>query len=272
MDTLPKVGIVFGMVAISIFLPFYMIITIAENEALFIEFFYDENIILKEFENTDSYKKMMERYPDSVVTFNVNPHHTSMEVMAFTNNAQLSLHFVNDQNMGQVLESAHCRLLDGKSHSKLGTVPVDLIDNNPPIPAFMFKEGNADQGFTAGFVEFTNCLEVNEKEEPKKELVADHHIAIPENTGTPGCQDNLSCFEPYSLKIKNGEVVGFRNFDTEFHTVTSGIPELGPDGEFDSGLMEAGGLFHHEFAEVGEYEYFCMVHPWQTGKIIVHAN
>ena len=73
-------------------------------------------------------------------------------------------------------------------------------------------------------------------------------------------------------KIKVGDVVSFRNFDSDYHTVTSGSLENGPNGEFDSVLMESGGQFLHEFTQSDEYDYFCMIHPWQIGKIIVHEK
>ena len=105
-----------------------------------------------------------------------------------------------------------------------------------------------------------------------EELEADYYVAIPENGGKPGCQENLSCFEPYSLKIKAGDVVSFRNFDSVPHTVTSGIPEFGSSNVFDSELMEPGDQFLHKFTESDQYDYFCMIHPWQIGKIIVHEK
>ena len=54
--------------------------------------------------------------------------------------------------------------------------------------------------------------------------------------------------------------------------MTSGSPENGPNGEFDSALMEPGDQFFHEFTKADEYDYFCMIHPWQLGKIIVHEQ
>ena len=44
---------------------------------------------------------------------------------------------------------------------------------------------------------------------------------------------------------------------------------IGPGGKFDSGLMKAGQTFSHKFSESGEYQYFCMIHPWATGSVTV---
>ena len=61
------------------------------------------------------------------------------------------------------------------------------------------------------------------------------------------------------------------NDDTAAHTVTSGTPEGGPDGFFDSSLFMAGATFSVKFDdyEPGDYPYFCMVHPWMTEVVTV---
>jgi len=60
----------------------------------------------------------------------------------------------------------------------------------------------------------------------------------------------------------------WNNIDSAAHTVTSGIPGS-PDGIFDSGMVLSGGTFEFTFTEPGEYDYYCMVHPWMTGKVMV---
>ena len=47
------------------------------------------------------------------------------------------------------------------------------------------------------------------------------------------------------------------------HTVTAA------DGSFDSGFLEEGDTWSYTFEEVGEYEYFCVPHPWMRAKVIV---
>ena len=275
METIPKIGILVGIAAVVIFLPFWIIVTIAENEALFAKFFFNENLVEKKMKETKTYKAMLERFPNSIVSVrNHGPFNSDMEIIAYSNSSEshLNAHIGFDHQHDFTWEHVRCQVGGGDDRKKLGTIPPELIDNNPPIPKYMFKEGQADNSFTSDFIMFTNCLDMDNPQIELQELEADHHIAIPENTGIPGCEEDLSCFEPYSLKIKVGDVVSFRNFDSDFHTVTSGSPEFGPGEEFDSGLMESGDQFLHKFTEVDEYEYFCMVHPWQTGKIMVHAN
>ncbi len=66
--------------------------------------------------------------------------------------------------------------------------------------------------------------------------------------------------------------VEWANADTDVHTVTSGTPQDGPDGIFDSSLFPPGDSFHHQFTEAGEYPYFCLVHPWMDGIVKVVAS
>ena len=102
---------------------------------------------------------------------------------------------------------------------------------------------------------------------------ADHTSATVTNalgSSTPGCEDTNSCFDPNPVTIAMGGTVTWENVDNAAHTVTSGSPADGPDGVFDSSLIMAGGAtFSHTFDAVGTYDYFCMVHPWMAGSVIV---
>jgi len=94
-------------------------------------------------------------------------------------------------------------------------------------------------------------------------------ISVPEGSGVPGCDERNQCYIPADVTINVGETVTWSNDDTAAHTVTSGMPADGPDGNFDSSLFMAGATFSHTFEEVGEFDYYCMVHPWMTGKVQV---
>ena len=102
---------------------------------------------------------------------------------------------------------------------------------------------------------------------------ADHTSATVTNalgSSTPGCEDTNSCFDPNPVTIAMGGTVTWENTDNAAHTVTSGSPDGGPDGVFDSSLIMAGGAsFSHTFDAAGTYDYFCMVHPWMAGSVIV---
>ncbi len=94
-------------------------------------------------------------------------------------------------------------------------------------------------------------------------------ISIPIGTGVPGCEEHNRCFLPPLLKIKEKQSVVWTNDDTAAHTITSGTPVDGPDGNFDSSLFMSGNSFTNYFKTKGTFPYFCMVHPWQTGTIEV---
>ena len=76
-------------------------------------------------------------------------------------------------------------------------------------------------------------------------------------------------YDPSSISVKTGTTVVWTNDDTVSHTVTSGDPNAGPSGAFDSDLVKPGKTFQHRFDSVGTTPYFCSVHPWMTGKVTV---
>ncbi len=103
---------------------------------------------------------------------------------------------------------------------------------------------------------------------------ADHataSVSAPAGTSVPGCEETNECYIPYDVSIDVGGEVTWSNDDSAAHTVTSGTPEEGPDGFFDSSLFMAGTTFSVKFDDFtpGEYPYFCMVHPWMQGIVTV---
>ncbi|MDH3312519.1 MAG: PEFG-CTERM sorting domain-containing protein [Nitrosopumilus sp.] len=89
-------------------------------------------------------------------------------------------------------------------------------------------------------------------------------------SGAPGCEDSAEgCYIPSTATVDAGGKVIMSNPDTAAHTFTAGSPEDGPSGEFDTGLLMAGNSFEWSPDTVGEVPYFCMVHPWMQGLIIV---
>lgn len=94
-------------------------------------------------------------------------------------------------------------------------------------------------------------------------------VSIPAGTNIPGCEKVNLCYDPPSIIIfKGGEIV-WKNNDNAAHTVTSGNILEGPDKKFDSGLIKTGQTFSHKFDEVGDYPYFCMIHPWANASVNV---
>ena len=91
--------------------------------------------------------------------------------------------------------------------------------------------------------------------------------------GTSGCEKRVSgCFIPNPVTIPVGGTVTWKNNDTAPHTATSGSPIGGPSGVFDSSLIMDGSAFSHKFEDAGTFDYFCMVHPWMAGTVLVSAG
>ena len=104
---------------------------------------------------------------------------------------------------------------------------------------------------------------------------ADHSkvdVNIIEGSAVPGCEEKNECYIPYNIIVDAGGEVIWNNNDNAAHTITSGTPNDGPDGLFDSSLFTAGSTFSVIFDDsfkTGNYHYFCMVHPWMEGIVSV---
>jgi predicted secreted protein with PEFG-CTERM motif len=98
-------------------------------------------------------------------------------------------------------------------------------------------------------------------------------VSNPPGSGsTDACAATNECFIPYEVTVDVGGEVTWTNDDTLPHTVTNGDLSVDPDNVgtvFDSSLLMAGSTFSHKFDAAGEYPYFCMVHPWMKGIVIV---
>ena len=91
-----------------------------------------------------------------------------------------------------------------------------------------------------------------------------------EGSSTPGCEPD--CFLPATVTIGVGGMVEFVNNDNAAHTSTAGTPTDGPSGAWDSSLVMMGTSFTTPALDAGEYPYFCMVHPWMAGLVIVEEE
>ena len=66
------------------------------------------------------------------------------------------------------------------------------------------------------------------------------------------------------MKVEPGTTVTWINDDNVVHTVTEQESE-----SFDSGFIQAGGDWQHTFDDAGEYNYYCTLHPWMKGAVLV---
>ncbi len=104
---------------------------------------------------------------------------------------------------------------------------------------------------------------------------ADHSevtIEAAEGSGIAGCETTPEgCFTPSTATVDVGGVVIFSNTDSAAHTFTSGVASDSDSvgALFDSSLVIAGSSFQWSPTEVGDVPYYCIVHPWMIGMIIV---
>jgi plastocyanin len=70
-------------------------------------------------------------------------------------------------------------------------------------------------------------------------------------------------FGPTALTVKPGTTVTFENRDSTIHSV------VGVGGIFRSRALDTNDKFSFTFDKLGEYAYFCGLHPFMKGKVVV---
>jgi plastocyanin len=80
-------------------------------------------------------------------------------------------------------------------------------------------------------------------------------------------------YDPAALTVKKGDKITVTNKDTLPHTVTSGAGPTDPNSakQFDTSILEAGATADIETTNMnpGEYPFYCAVHPYMLGKLVV---
>ena len=98
---------------------------------------------------------------------------------------------------------------------------------------------------------------------------ADVTLSILEGAATQGSPD----FDPDKLTIKKGNTILVENKDLMPHTVTNGkdASDATSGKLFDTSIINGGDFKVLETANVdaGEHPFYCTVHPYMTGTLIV---
>ncbi len=102
---------------------------------------------------------------------------------------------------------------------------------------------------------------------------ADNDLAV----AVPGClETEVGCYTPNTTTIEVGGVVTMTNADeAQIHTYTSGTVDgfaATADGTFDSGLLNPGDSFEYIADTAGEFPYYCILHVWMQGVLIVEEE
>ena len=86
------------------------------------------------------------------------------------------------------------------------------------------------------------------------------------SSSNTSCAKNDQCYSPSNVHLNVGGTVTWYNDDIAYHTVTSND---GSSEEFDSGMVKPGKTFSYKFNNSGTYDYYCMIHPWMVGTVVV---
>jgi len=124
-------------------------------------------------------------------------------------------------------------------------------------------------GISLGIVILSQNTIVQDVDDQKTVLKGD--VIMPTKVSRPGCEKTDSCYTPSKIVIKQGNSVTWVNEDVAFHSVTSGYYDE-PSEIFDSGYLDPEESFTFIFENIGTYDYFCTLHPWMKGQVIVELS
>lgn len=100
------------------------------------------------------------------------------------------------------------------------------------------------------------------------ELTVTGDVIMPTKVSRPGCEETDRCYIPSVIVVDSGNQVTWVNEDSAFHSVTSGFYGE-PTELFDSGYLDPFESYTLTFDETGIYDYYCTLHPWMKGQVIV---
>ena len=98
------------------------------------------------------------------------------------------------------------------------------------------------------------------------EVVGD--VVMPTKVSRPGCEETDTCYIPTTITVETEGDVTWVNEDSAFHSVTSGSYDA-PTELFDSGYMDPYESYTVTFDQAGTFDYFCTLHPWMKGQVVV---
>ncbi len=172
---------------------------------------------------------------------------------------------------------SHTVIAEGPLWEKSGMYTVKATygdDSEDTSFSYRYDGSTTDSKCGAGtfYDPESNACVLGENPKPYPETEYEVTIETAQGSGAPGCEDtSQGCYIPSTVSVAVGGKVIMKNTDTAAHTFTSGDPTM-PDTVqvlFDSGLAMAGSTFEWSPTEEGVVDYFCMVHPWMQGIILV---
>jgi nitrite reductase (NO-forming) len=92
-------------------------------------------------------------------------------------------------------------------------------------------------------------------------VLAQEAVSIAPGSSNPGATE---FYVPPEITISSGTTVTWTNDDATIHTVTD------KGGSFDSSIIAPTATWEDTFDTAGEFNYYCSLHPFMTGKVIVN--
>ena len=80
------------------------------------------------------------------------------------------------------------------------------------------------------------------------------------------------------ITVYLGDSITWHNGDDALHTITSvsassiETGDFEEDGVFDSGVFTKGKSYSNQFNDIGDFHYYCILHPWMNGVVHVVKN
>ena len=166
-------------------------------------------------------------------------------------------------------------LSDPASHRHPGKYPIHesnaLTDSVIDIQVVVQGLGHGDAIFGPKDVETTFTITPVVSAQTTTSTV----IKTSDNSGmSMDCQASLDCYTPSIVTVSVGDVVTMINSDSTaaMHSFTAGSVDgftPSPSGTFDTGIMSADDSFEWVPESSGEVPYYCLLHTWMQGTIIV---
>ena len=104
-------------------------------------------------------------------------------------------------------------------------------------------------------------------------------VTVDESGFSQACavsQGGSGCYVPLTAVVNYGDTVTMTNTDpTGVHTFTSGTVDgfsPNPSQIFDSSVLMSGDSFLWQADVSGQVPYYCMLHTWMVGTIVVQGN
>jgi plastocyanin len=98
---------------------------------------------------------------------------------------------------------------------------------------------------------------------------AQEQVSIAAGSSNPSASE---FYVPAEISVSAGSTVTWTNDDSTIHTVVEGGPQGGGAGAtpaFDSSIIAPGATWENTFDTAGEFDYYCNLHPFMTGKVTV---